>query len=30
MLMELVQLLSDPDKLLITVRDGEIYLVPAE
>lgn len=29
-MMELVQLLSDPDKLLVMVRGGEIYLVPAE
>jgi hypothetical protein len=30
MLMEIVQLLSDPENLLVKVQDGEIYLMPAE
>lgn len=30
MLMEIVQLLSDPENLLVKVQDGEIYLMPVE
>lgn len=30
MLMEIVQLLNDPENLLVKVQDGEIYLMPAE
>jgi hypothetical protein len=30
MFTEIVQLLSNPDSLLVMVQDGEIYLMPAE
>jgi hypothetical protein len=30
MLMEIVQLLADPDSLLVKVQDGEIYIMAAE
>jgi len=30
MFTEIVQLLSNPDNLLVMVQDGEIYLMPAE
>ena len=30
MFTEIVQLLSNPDTLLVKVQDGEIYLMPAE
>ena len=30
MFTEIVQLLSNPDSLLVKVQDGEIYLMPAE
>jgi hypothetical protein len=30
MLMEIFQLLADPDNLLVKVQDGEIYIMAAE
>lgn len=30
MLMEIVQLLSEPDRFLVTVRGGEIYIEQAD
>ena len=30
MFTEIVQLLSNPDSLLVKVQDGEIYLIAAE
>ena len=30
MFTEIVQLLSNPDSLLVKVQDGEIYIMPAE
>ena len=30
MLMEIVQLLANPDTLLVKVEDGEIYIMAAE
>ena len=30
MFTEIVQLLNNPENLLVMVRDGEIFIVPAE